>query len=88
MNVRDIIEGHANEIVDINKDIMQVRMSICEKCPLYKMTNFGPICNNRLYMNADGDVSRAPLVGYKKGCGCRLNAKTRLERAVCTHGKW
>jgi hypothetical protein len=28
------------------------------------------------------------LPGYKKGCGCRLKAKTRLDRATCAHGKW
>jgi hypothetical protein len=87
MSVLDIIEGHVNELVDMNKTVKDVRMEICKKCPLYKMSNLGPICNNRLYMNSEGEISTNPRPGYKRGCGCRLNAKTRLDRAVCAHGR-
>ena len=88
MNVRDVIEGHANELTNSNNSLMEKRMEICKQCPLYKVTNLGPVCNNRLYMNPDGKTSTYPLEGYRKGCGCRLNAKTRVTRATCTHGRW
>jgi hypothetical protein len=87
MVIRDIVEGHFNEVADKNSSLSEVRMRICEKCPLYKMSTFGPICNNSLYMDSEGNVSTNPLPGYKKGCGCRLKAKTRLDRATCAHGK-
>lgn len=88
MIVRDVVEGHLNEVVNKNTSLSEVRMQICKECPLYKSTTLGPICNNKLYMDSEGNTSENPLNGYKKGCGCRLNAKTRLERAVCTHGRW
>lgn len=85
--ITDIINGHINEISDKNSDISEARMNICKQCPLFKETVFGPLCNNRLYMNSNGEISGIEKPGYKKGCGCRLNAKTRLDRAVCAHGR-
>ena len=87
MGVTDIIKGHVNEVLNSNEELFEKRMIICKKCPLYKESNIGPICNNRLYMDKENNVSYSPLPGYKRGCGCRLNAKTRLDRAVCGHGK-
>lgn len=85
--IKDIIKGHVNEITNTNSELMNKRMEICKKCPLYKMTSVGPLCNSALYMDPEGRVSAAPLSGYKRGCGCRLNAKTRLDRARCGHGR-
>ena len=48
----------------------------------------GPICNPKLYMNENGETSDYQRIGFKRGCGCRLNAKTRLQYAKCTHGRW
>lgn len=88
MSIRDIVEGHINEAANKNETLSEYRMGVCKECPLYKESTMGPLCNNRLYMNMEGEVSTKPLPGYTKGCGCRLNAKTRLERAKCAHGKW
>jgi hypothetical protein len=86
--ISDIIKGHVNEALDNNIDLFTQRMEICKKCPLYKETMMGPICNPNLYMNDAGDTVTFPASGYKKGCGCRLNAKTRLQYATCTHKRW
>lgn len=86
--ISDIIKGHVNEALDNNIDLFTQRMEICKKCPLYKETMMGPICNPKLYMNDTGDTLTFPASGYKKGCGCRLNAKTRLQYATCTHKRW
>jgi hypothetical protein len=50
----------------------------------------GPICNNKKWMSLDDlhSVSDVPRPGYKKGCGCRLNAKTRLGHRHCPFNKW
>lgn len=50
----------------------------------------GPICNPRLYINENNktDYSDRPKIGYRKGCGCRLSAKTRLAYARCLVNKW
>lgn len=83
--ITDIINGHVNEALGKNNDIKEERMSICKKCPLYKETPMGPICNPRLYINEmdKKSVSDRPKIGYKRGCGCRLTAKTRLPNGKC-----
>lgn len=49
----------------------------------------GGICNPNLYIHPDTeDVSINPKDGYVKGCGCRLQAKTRLIEAKCIINKW
>ena len=72
-----------------DKDISSKRLQICSQCPLYKKTIVGPICNNKLWYNVrTNEVSDKQKLGFKKGCGCRLNAKTSLPNASCPLGKW
>lgn len=86
--IKDIVKGHVNELLGLNKDISQVRMNICRKCPLF-LNELGGICNPRLYLDAKtGDVSTIKKDGYVSGCGCRLSAKTRLSGSACPNGKW
>lgn len=88
MNVGMIVQGHVNELLGLNKDISQERMKICKVCPLF-LNSMGGICNPRLYLNPQtGDVSTKYKDGYGKGCGCRLQAKTKLPNAHCPNGKW
>lgn len=88
--ITDIINGHVNEALGKNEDIKEERMNICKKCPLYKETPMGPICNPRLYINETDkeSISDIPKIGYKRGCGCRLTAKTRLPNGKCIILKW
>lgn len=89
MGVTDIFQGHTNELLGLNKDISKTRLDICIKCPLYKKTIAGPICNSKLWLDVKtGDVSLTSKQGYKNGCGCRLNAKTTLPLAECPLSKW
>lgn len=88
MEFGNIIQGHVNELLGRNKDISQSRLNICYSCPLYS-PNFGGVCNKKLWLNVNtGDVSTSSKEGYKNGCGCRLNAKTKLVNEVCPLGKW
>lgn len=88
MEIGNIVKGHINEIFNLNEDISKNRMKICYSCPLYS-NKLGGMCNNKLWLNVNtGDVSLEPKRGYKKGCGCRLYAKTRLPNAQCPVGKW
>ena len=66
------------------------RMNICKKCPLYKKNEIaGAICNSRLFLNPDtGEVSEIKKPGFKSGCGCRLDNKTKTSYARCPLGKW
>lgn len=86
----NIINGHVNEVLGKNEDIKEKRMEICKKCPLYKETSMGPICNPKLYISETDKttVIDRPRIGYKRGCGCRLNAKTRLQNSKCIINKW
>lgn len=84
-----IIKGHLKEAFNMEDKLYRERIKICKECPLYKESNIGPICNPNLYLNAEtGEYRYAPKEGFTKGCGCRLNAKTRLEDGHCPSGKW
>lgn len=88
MEIGQIIKGHLNEVLNLNKDISEGRLQICYQCPLYS-PKYGGLCNNRLWLNVEtGDVSLVSKPGYKNGCSCRLQAKTRLPDAICPVGKW
>lgn len=88
MEIGQIVKGHLNEVLGLNKDIKQERLKICYSCPLYSK-KLGGVCNNKLYMNPlTGEVSSQPKDGFKKGCGCRLLSKTTLPEAHCPLNKW
>lgn len=88
INVGDIIQGHVNELLDLNEDMSENRMRICRKCPIFKK-DFGGICNHQLWLNPEtNDISLVKKEGYRRGCGCRLLAKTTLANAACPAGKW
>lgn len=88
MEIGQIIKGHLNEILGLNKDISVGRIAICKECPLYSPV-FGGVCNNKIYFNPEtGDVKSTKEEGYINGCGCRLLAKTKLVNATCPLNKW
>ena len=84
INIGDIIKGHTNELLGLNKDISSIRLDICKKCPLYKATLAGAICNNKLWYNPEtGEISNTKKDNYIRGCGCRLAAKTTIPYMTC-----
>ena len=88
MEVGQIVTGHINELLGLNKNISEARINICKKCPIYS-SKLGGICNNRLYINPENeDVSVEKLEGYIQGCGCRLQAKTTILNEHCPINKW
>lgn len=89
MGIAAILNGHTNELLGLNKNISVPRLKICSKCPLYKKTVVGPICNSKIWLDVKtGEISLEKKDGYKNGCGCRLDAKTTLPNAFCPVGKW
>lgn len=88
MDWKAIVDGHVKELFNINEQLIQTRLEICKKCPLFKVTTVGLICNSKLWVNEENVVSLKRKEGYKRGCGCRLEAKTRLPNATCTRGLW
>ena len=44
MEVGNIIKGHVNELLGLNKDISKERLKICKQCPLY-LEDYGGQCN-------------------------------------------
>lgn len=86
--IGQIVQGHINEALGLNKDIKQERLKICYSCPLF-LNKLGGICNNKLWLNPNtGQISTTRKDGFKKGCGCRLLSKTTLPNAECPLGKW
>ena len=83
MEIGNIVKGHINEALQLNKDISAGRLQICYSCPLYS-TKFGGLCNNRLWLN----VSMVRKPGYQNGCGCKLNYKVSNLNSTCPVGKW
>jgi hypothetical protein len=78
LEIGNIVKGHLNEVLGLNKDLKEQRLRICYMCPLYSK-KYGGICNNKLFLNPiTGDVSLSKKEGYKQGCGCRILAKTTL----------
>lgn len=89
MSVSQIVEGTLKNIFNIDEELSKERLKVCRKCPLYiKDFELGAICNHRLYINEKDEVSDRPKVGFKKGCGCLLRAKTRVTNAKCIINKW
>ena len=88
--MRDIIEGHLNELFNKEEDLSKQRIEVCKSCPLYKIDSIlGEICNSKLYLNPEtNQTSTYPRQGYYNGCGCRLSSKTRLTYAKCPLQKW
>ena len=88
MEIGQIVKGHINEVLGLNKDLSEERLKVCYSCPLYS-TKLGGLCNSRLWLNPNtGDVSTTKQEGYKNGCGCRLLAKTKIPEASCPLKKW
>lgn len=79
--LKGIVKGHVNELTNGNQDLYEYRMAICKECPLFKMGKLGPVCNSDLYVNPENKkATTTQRDGYIRGCGCRLEAKTRLAR--------
>lgn len=88
MGIGRIVTGHINELLGLNKDIAEVRIRICKKCPLY-LRLLGGMCNPKLWLNPEtGEISKEKIDGYKRGCGCRILAKTTEMKESCPAGKW
>lgn len=89
--IKNIIEGHVNELLDVNSQIAKPRLKICKLCGLYSQNRLmgWMECNSKLWLNPEtNDVSREKKDGYVKGCGCRISAKIRVSAERCPAGKW
>ena len=69
-------------------ELVDKRLEICKACPLYKDTAFGAVCNPKLYINREREISYIPKEGYKKGCNCILRRKAANPGNHCIIGKW
>lgn len=90
MDIKEILDGHTKNLLGLNKDISLPRLNICKKCPLYKETVIGAICNSKVWVNPNNylEISLKKKDGYVNGCGCILKAKTTLPNAQCPLNKW
>lgn len=88
MNVIDIVDGNIKGLLGINEELSKSRTKICYSCPLFS-NKLGGSCNSKLWLNpTTGDISLNKKDNYFRGCGCIINAKTRLINAKCPAGKW
>lgn len=88
--IKDIVNGHVNEVLGKNQELFEKRIQICKKCGLYKDTPLGPVCNSKLYISNEDKttISQTPKIGYVRGCSCRLHSKLRVSGARCIVNKW
>lgn len=90
MGLSQIIDGHLKELLNKEKELSNERLKICRDCKLYKVDKvLGPICDKNTYWNPiTNAIALTPTDNYVNGCGCRLNAKTRIPEARCPLKKW
>lgn len=90
MSVNHIASGFYNNLTNKESELHDKRMNVCKSCKLYKIDRLlGKVCNSKLFLNPDTDeTSKEYISGYKRGCGCILNAKTRVKDAECPLKKW
>ena len=87
--IKNIVTGHVNELLGNKEAVALPRLAICKKCPLYKKTMYGYVCNSNAWLNPEtGEFSLDKKDGYVKGCGCRINAKVTVANEKCPAGKW
>ena len=85
---KDIIEGHYKEITNQENELYEKRIIICKQCPLYS-DKLGGICDSKkCWDNSKNILQSFPGNNITCGCGCRLQAKTRLKNAKCVLNKW
>lgn len=90
--LREIIDGHVNEFLDIvgledekKNEVFTSRQNICITCPL----KFGNTCNKSKFINPITlEVVDKPTSGFIRGCGCRLSAKQKSPSSRCPAGFW
>lgn len=88
-----IVIGHINEFLKAEQKLYDKRKPICDSCKLKtKIDILGKqieLCNPNIYLNPTTDeISDTYKDGFYKGCGCRLEASTRVKDKVCPTGKW
>lgn len=77
-----------NKTIEDIEEISKYRLNICYKCPIYS-SKFGGLCNNKIWLNPEtGEVSLVSKIGFKRGCGCILNSKTKNINSSCPLNKW
>jgi len=91
--VKQIVTGHINELLNLEKRLYKKRKPICNACKLKTIVEVMGIqtelCNPKLYLNVNtNQTSEYPKEGYVKGCGCRVEASTRVKDKKCPVGKW
>lgn len=74
----------------LDKSLIEERMNICKKCPIYKEHSIhGGICDSSKYISKDGQRwSYFKKDGFVKGCGCKLNNKTKYSTNHCIIDLW
>lgn len=88
VNVRQVVKGHVNEILGREQLLSEDRMKICKACPLFS-DSFGGLCDSKKCWNtSENKLVYGPGEKIICGCGCRLEAKTRLKRSHCVLNKW
>lgn len=74
----------------LDKSFSEERMNICKQCPIFKEHPvYEGICDSSKYISKDGTRwSYFKRDGYVKGCGCKLNSKTRNINNHCIINLW
>ncbi len=87
--VKSIVLGHVDEFLNRNEDFYNKRIQICRRCPLMIETAFGKVCDSKRYLDPKTMQSSYKFTpGSIKGCGCRLDAKTRRPDEHCPAKLW
>ena len=82
-NIQEILEWTSNQ----NADLIDIRLQICNECPICKQTEYGPKCDGDWFINKENEVSKRPRTGFKRGCNCYMKYKAVISTNHCVIGK-
>lgn len=86
--IEKFLDEDVSKKLGLDKDYIEIRQQICEKCPIFS-SNHGGICNSNLWINPENDdISFEERDGFIQGCGCILRFKWNNSTAKCIAGKW
>lgn len=86
--IEKFLDEDVSKKLGLDKDYIEIRQQICEKCPIFSSSHEG-ICNSNLWINPENDdIAFEARKGFVRGCGCMLKFKWSDSTAECVAGKW
>lgn len=88
--IKQIASGWKKSLLNEEEELSKKRTAICKQCPLY--TNdavfHGKCDSGKCFDTKEMKLVPSPGPNIVCGCGCKIDAKSRLKNAKCVLNKW